>query len=110
MNESATPLAAGCAGRTVASVRADLILQTEAIIGGTSLLLARSEDRQELRQQIEDAAATSGRFVDIEAADGSEVSVFVTPTTPVSFHTRVVSPDDARSSMALTVDGNWDLL
>ena len=91
-------------------VRAEPILQTEAIIGGTSIVLARPEDRQELRRQIEKAAATTGRFVDIETAEASEVNVFVTPTTHVSFHTRVVSPDEARSSMALTVNGNWDLL
>ncbi|QDE35587.1 hypothetical protein FIV50_12805 [Microbacterium foliorum] len=91
-------------------MRAEPVLQAEVIIGGTSVVLADSEDRRQLRRQIEEAAATNGRFVDIEASDGSEVNVFVTPTTHVSFHTRQVSPEEARSPMVLSVEGNWDLL
>ncbi len=86
------------------------ILQTEAVIGSTSVVLARAEDRQTLRQQVEEAAATTGRFIDIDAADGSEVNVFVTPTTHVSFHTRTVTPDETSGGMVLSPGGNWDLL
>lgn len=56
-------------------MRANPLLQTEAIIGGTSVTLARPEDRHALRQKVEEAARTSGRFVDIEAADGSDECV-----------------------------------
>lgn len=91
-------------------MRAGTVLQTEAIIGGVSVVLAHPEDRHQLRQQMQEAVATPGRFVEIEAADGSEVSVLVTPTTPVSFLTRAVEADEARISMTMSMDGTWDLL
>ncbi|MCK8468273.1 hypothetical protein M0722_13820 [Microbacterium sp. KSW4-16] len=92
-------------------MRAEPVVQTEAIIGATSVMLARSEDRHPLQQHFEDAATTSGRFVDIAAADGSDVSVFVSPHTNASFRSRRVMPGEVEAtSMVLPTEGNWDLL
>jgi len=69
-------------------------LRTLITIDGERYLLASGAEVGELKQRIEDAVQAGGRFVDI-AAEGSSLSVLITPRSAVTVVRVAASPAEA---------------
>ncbi|UYO96070.1 hypothetical protein OED01_10685 [Microbacterium sp. M28] len=71
----------------------DTMVQTEIVIDGTSNLLAQDQDVDDLMGRIEDATATSGRFVTFTVVGNRTMRVLVTPRTQVAISVATVQFD-----------------
>ncbi|MEN0021974.1 MAG: hypothetical protein AAGC61_01745 [Microbacterium sp.] len=74
-----------------------------------SFILDPSADLDEVKDDVQLAVASSGRFVDFVAAGHREVSALITPRSRVVFHTEDVEFDPVEQ-MIRNDEGNWDLL
>lgn len=70
------------------------MVQTEIVIDGVVSLLAQGQDVGDVMRQIEEATATTGRFVHLVVVGNREVSVLVTPTTRASVSVAKVLLDE----------------
>ncbi|MBT2496222.1 hypothetical protein J7E45_11445 [Microbacterium sp. ISL-59] len=73
------------------------MVQTEVVIDGVVSLLAQDQNVEELIHRIEDATASTGRFVRMTVVGNREVHVLVTPTSRASITVATVL-HDARDS------------
>ncbi|MFD3443841.1 hypothetical protein ACFDTO_04495 [Microbacteriaceae bacterium 4G12] len=69
------------------------MVRTEVTINGRSSFLAQGQDLEDLRQRIEAAVATSGRFVSFTVVGNREVSVLISPRSKVVFTVDTVQYD-----------------
>lgn len=69
------------------------MVQTEISIDGASLLLAQEQDVDELRHRIEEAAASSGRFVDFVVVGNRAVAALITANSRVTISVATVQFD-----------------
>lgn len=69
------------------------MVQTEIVIDGVSSLLAQDQDIAELRRQIEDAVASTGRFVDFVVVGNRSVAALITPSSRVHISVSTVQFD-----------------
>ena len=70
------------------------MVQTELTINGESALLAQGSDIDDLKQRIEAASATTGRFIDFVIVGNRGMSVLITPTTQVAVTVSTVQFDE----------------
>ena len=69
------------------------MVQTEVIFDGASFLLSQDQDVGELRERIEQAAKTSGTFVDVVVVGNRSVSVLITGRSHVTISRSTVAYD-----------------
>jgi hypothetical protein len=69
------------------------MVRTQVVLNGERFLLAQGQDLNALKQRIELAAATGGKFVDFVVVGNREVSVLVSPGVPVVFSVETVQYD-----------------
>lgn len=67
--------------------------QNALAVNGIDYLLAQDQDIAELRERIEEAAATTGRFVDFVVVGNRAVSVLVSGRSEVVLSTATVQFD-----------------
>lgn len=70
------------------------MVQTEVIIDGVACLLAQDQQADDVMRQIEEATATTGRFVHLVVVGNRKVSLLVTPTTRASISVATVAFDE----------------
>lgn len=70
------------------------MVRTQAAIDDSVFQLAQGQDLDRLKQDIESAAASSGRFVRFTVVGNREVSVLITATTRVVLSVETVQFDD----------------
>lgn len=70
------------------------MVQTEVVIDGVASLLAQGQDVDDVLRRIEEATATTGRFVHLVVVGNRKVSVLVTPTTRASVSVATVPLDE----------------
>lgn len=88
-------------------MRAQTSARTEVSIDDITVFLAQEEDIQELKNRMEAAARSPGRFVDFVASGGRLVSALITPRTRVVIS---VWPDGSVSPEIAPPDiPEWDL-
>ena len=76
-----------------------------------SFVLAPDEDLDHLRERVQAAVASSGRFVQFQLAGHRTASVLITPRSRIVLVTEDVDDEgEERASMSLNDEGNWDLL
>jgi hypothetical protein len=69
------------------------MVRTEISIDGSSSLLAQDQDVADLRRRIEEASATTGRFVDFVVVGNRSVSTLITTTSRVTITVATVQFD-----------------
>lgn len=69
------------------------MVQTAIVIDGSSSLLAQDQDIDDLRQRIEAATASTGRFVDFVVVGNRTLSVLITARSRVMISTSTVHFD-----------------
>lgn len=69
------------------------MVRTEVSVNGTSFFLAQGQSAHELKQRIESAATTGGRFVDFTVVGNRSVSVLITAAAQVVFSAETVQFD-----------------
>lgn len=79
-------------------------------IGGSTYVLAPSEDPDALCERIEAAATSEGTFVRFATADGRVVRALITPRSRVTIIEEDVVLDADEAVLSLNESGNWDLL
>lgn len=72
----------------------ETMVQTTVSVDGIEFLLAQDQNIGELRAQIEDAAATSGRFVDFVVVGNRSMSVLITGHSRVAIGVATVQFDE----------------
>ena len=70
------------------------MVRTEVSVNGTSFFLAQGQDVDELKQRVESAAGSGGRFVDFTVVGNRSVSVLITGAAQVVFSVETVQYDD----------------
>lgn len=91
-------------------MRDEVDFQTEVTLDGVTVVLARWQDRDHLRTLVEEAAATTGRFVDVDTADGHYLSWFITSSSRMTMNTFRPSREFAIGETVMLSDGGtWDL-
>ncbi|ALX66421.1 hypothetical protein [Microbacterium sp. XT11] len=83
-------------------------VRTSVSIDGTAVFVAQDEDIDKLKQRIERAAETTGRFVEFTAAGGSEVRALVGRGSRVIIITHH-GPTPELEPIGLPTFGEWDL-
>ena len=69
------------------------MVRTEAVINGTSFLMAQGQDLDELKGRIESAVHSGGRFVEFVVVGNREVSVLISAATHMVFSVQTVQFD-----------------
>ncbi|MFF7293915.1 hypothetical protein ACFY9N_15410 [Microbacterium sp. NPDC008134] len=72
----------------------ETMIQTTVAVDGIEFLLAQDQSIDELRTRIEDAAATTGRFVDFVVVGNRSMSVLVTGNSRVTISVATVQFDE----------------
>ncbi|WP_245861470.1 hypothetical protein [Microbacterium aurantiacum] len=89
----------------------ETMVQTEVMIDGESSVLAQDQDLDDLRRRIEEATATTGRFVDFVVVGNRTVIALVTPRTRVVFRVSTVQFDPRDTGdVDFPYGGHYDLL
>lgn len=73
------------------------MVRIEAVIDGVTCFLAQDQDVEDVIRRIEEATATTGKFVRLVVVGNREVNVLVTPTSRASISVATV-PYDARDN------------
>jgi hypothetical protein len=86
------------------------VVHTHVIIHDSSFYLAHDQSLDELKQRIEAAAATTGRFVDFLVVGNRSVSVLISPGTPVVFSMETMHLDERDTGIeSEPFGGDFDL-
>lgn len=81
--------------------------QTEVSIDGSTFVLERGQDVEDVKRRIEAAANSPARFVDLIVRGGVQVSALITPHSRVTISIRTAAgSDDEPFSPQFT---EWDL-
>ena len=87
-----------------------ITLQTLVTIDGASFILSPTQDAVKLCDDLEAAAASTGRVVRFEAAGDRLVRSLVTPHSHVIITEEHVTLDSDQAVLTLGLSGSWDLL
>lgn len=73
-------------------------VRAEVVVGGKSFALARDQDVDDLKREIQEAAVSAGRFVDIRG-ERSSMSVFVSRGVNIAVVTETESFEQVDSDI-----------
>jgi hypothetical protein len=85
------------------------MVHTAVMIDDTSWLLDGDQDVTDLKQRVEEAAATAGRFVGFIVVGGGRVDVHVTPLTRVVISVATVTSETSDMDTGVPFDALFDL-
>ena len=85
-------------------------LQTLVTIDGASFVLSPTQDAEQLCDDLEVAAASTGRIVRFKDAGDRLVRSLVTPSSHVIITEEEVTLDSDQAVLTLGLSGSWDLL
>jgi len=89
----------------------ETMVQVQITIDGVSSLVAQGQDVDDIRRRIEEAAATTGRFVDFVVVGDRTVAALITPTSRVTISAAPVRSDPLDAGDASYAYGTYfDLL
>lgn len=85
------------------------MVETEMRVDGISFVLAFDENIEALREAIEVAASTTGRFVDVRSVGEGRVGILIGPRSRVMLFRRSATVNSADLVIPLVDEPDWTL-